>query len=375
MRLGVLPAGVRDRLAMAELTYHEVGATAGDLPAGYHQLTRSVPIGRGHRVFAAAGDAVCRWQVQLGAGLQVSASAPAAVAGAVVILGLGIGPLRLRAPCRIVYAVDEPHRRGFAYGTLAGHPESGEEAFMIQHHDDDTVSFKITAFSRPATRLAKVAGPAAGVVQRQITTRYLRALVKIVGLQVHCDLNREPPRRPGGRAFGSLVSAPIRTTAKTLSACCCRTWRTCGQTRFPWLAGRSGSRPGRPPFRRLRISRPPARKRLQGAGQRKAGCRYRFLAASDLGGNPCLSSLTTRGARPALWLPAWQAPRRQRQRGASPRPLPARDPKRPSPGAGRRTRPALPCPRARAPAPGKPGQATGSPRAGTGPVDCCCPVP
>jgi len=181
MRVGVLPADVRDRLAVAELTYREVGATAGDLPAGYHQLIRSVPVGRGRQVFAAAGDAVCRWQVQLGAGLRVSASAPAAVAGAVVILGLGIGPLRLRAPCRVVYAVDEPQRRGFAYGTLAGHPECGEEAFMIRHHDDGTVSFTITAFSRPATRLAKVAGPAGGVVQRQVTARYLRALGKVAG--------------------------------------------------------------------------------------------------------------------------------------------------------------------------------------------------
>jgi uncharacterized protein (UPF0548 family) len=118
--LGVLPTEVRDRLADAELTYQEVGATAGDLPAGYHQLTRSVLIGHGHQVFARAGDALCRWQAQLGAGLQVSASAPTAVAGAVVILGLRIGSLRLQAPCRVVYAVDEPRRRGFAYGTLAG---------------------------------------------------------------------------------------------------------------------------------------------------------------------------------------------------------------------------------------------------------------
>jgi hypothetical protein len=77
--------------------------------------------------------------------------------------------------------VDEPRRRGFAYGTLAGHPESGEEAFMIEHHDDDTVSFKVTAFSRPATRLAKLAGPVGAVVQRQVTVRYLRSLGKIAG--------------------------------------------------------------------------------------------------------------------------------------------------------------------------------------------------
>lgn len=179
MGLAELPTDVRNRLTNAELTYREVGATAGDLPAGYHQLIRSVLIGYGHQVFADAGDAVCQWRVQLGAGLQVSASAPTAVADAVVTLGFGIGPLRLQAPCRVVYVVDEPRRRGFAYGTLAGHPESGEEAFMIEHHDDDAVSFKVTAFSRPASRLAKIAAPLGAVVQRQITARYLRSLGRI----------------------------------------------------------------------------------------------------------------------------------------------------------------------------------------------------
>jgi uncharacterized protein (UPF0548 family) len=46
------------------------------------------------------------------------------VPGAVVMLGLGIGSLRLQAPCRVVYMVDESRRRGFAYGTLAGHREA-----------------------------------------------------------------------------------------------------------------------------------------------------------------------------------------------------------------------------------------------------------
>lgn len=175
MGLTTLPAAMRDRLASADLTYQEVGATAGNLPAGYRKLACSVPIGRGRQAFADAGDAVCRWQVQLGAGLHVAASAPTAVPGAVVILGLGIGPLRLRAPCRVIYAVDESRRRGFAYGTLPGHPESGEEAFLVEHHDDDTVSFTVVAFSRPATRLAKIAGPLGAVVQHRITARYLRS--------------------------------------------------------------------------------------------------------------------------------------------------------------------------------------------------------
>lgn len=109
-------------------------------------------------------------------GLEVSVSSPVAVPDAVVILGLGLGLLRLAAPCRVVYTVDEPRRRGFAYGTLAGHPESGEEAFMIGHHDDGTVSFTITAFSRPSTLPARIAGPFGRIVQRRITARYLSSL-------------------------------------------------------------------------------------------------------------------------------------------------------------------------------------------------------
>jgi uncharacterized protein (UPF0548 family) len=179
MGLRMLLAEVSDRLAGAELTYQEVGATAGDLPAGYRHFACSVPVGHGRQIFARAGDAVCGWRVQLGAGLQVSASARTAAPGAVVILGLGIGPIRLRAPCRVVYTVGGPRRRGFAYGTLAGHPESGEEAFMIEHHDHDTVSLKITAFSRPATRLAKLTSPVGAIVQRQVTARYLRSLGEV----------------------------------------------------------------------------------------------------------------------------------------------------------------------------------------------------
>jgi uncharacterized protein (UPF0548 family) len=100
------------------------------------------------------------------------------VPGTVAILGFGIGPLILQAPCRVVYTVDEPWLQGFAYGTLAGHPESGEEAFIIEHHDDDAVTFRITAFSRPASRLARVAGPVGVVIQRQITSRYFRSVVR-----------------------------------------------------------------------------------------------------------------------------------------------------------------------------------------------------
>jgi uncharacterized protein (UPF0548 family) len=176
MALTLLADAVAARLSAAGLTYGEAGRTAGVLPPGYHHQCRTAAIGSGPDAFAGAASALLSWQVHLRAGLRVCASAARAEPGAVLILGLGAGPLRITAPCRVVYAVDEPDRRGFGYGTLPGHPECGEEAFIIERHADGTVSFTITAFSRPASRLTRAAGPAGRAIQRQTTTRYLRAL-------------------------------------------------------------------------------------------------------------------------------------------------------------------------------------------------------
>lgn len=95
-----------------------------------------------------------------------------------VLLGVGVGPLRTRAPCRVIYTITEPQRSGFAYGTLPGHPESGEEAFSISQRDDGLVVFTITAFSRPATTAARAAGPVGHLIQRHYTAAYLRALAR-----------------------------------------------------------------------------------------------------------------------------------------------------------------------------------------------------
>jgi len=176
MPLTVMAAGQAAWLRDAELTYREIGRTAGVLPPGYRHLRRGAVIGAGAQVFTDAVAALFSWQAHLRAGLQVSVSSAAAGPGTVAVLGFGPGPIRIGAPCRIVYVTGEPGRRGFAYGTLPGHPESGEEAFIINQAHDGTVSFTITAFSRPATLLAKAAGPAGWAIQRHITTRYLQAL-------------------------------------------------------------------------------------------------------------------------------------------------------------------------------------------------------
>lgn len=161
---------------MTDVTYPEVGRTAGTLPDGYHHLRRSAVIGTGAPAFAAAADRLMHWRVQKGAGMEVDASSPVVQDGVDVRTTLRFGPLRFVAPCRVVYVVDEPRRKGFGYGTLPGHPEIGEEALIVAHEPDDSVTLTVIAFSRPATLLTKLGAPAVLAVQEYITRRYLRAL-------------------------------------------------------------------------------------------------------------------------------------------------------------------------------------------------------
>jgi uncharacterized protein (UPF0548 family) len=158
------------------LTYAEVGATAGTLPAGYHHVRRSEIIGHRHAVFADAAHALMTWQVHSRAGLGVTASAPRAAPDVVVLMQLGVAGRGLVIPCRVVYVVAEERRIGFAYGTLPGHPERGEESFVIELLDDDRVRVQIIAFSQSARWFTRLAGPMSRRVQAVMTNRYIRAL-------------------------------------------------------------------------------------------------------------------------------------------------------------------------------------------------------
>ena len=158
------------------LTYPEVGATrAADLPAGYGHLRRDVAIGRGRDAFERAAEGLLTWRMHRLAGLAADAGAPRAGVGVVVRLGVA----GLTFGCQVVYLVDEPRERGFAYGTLPGHPERGEESFTVTLDGDGVVRARIRAFSRPATRLARAGGPVTRLVQAYVTGRYVRALRRL----------------------------------------------------------------------------------------------------------------------------------------------------------------------------------------------------
>jgi uncharacterized protein (UPF0548 family) len=164
----------------AQLTYSEVGASLSDaLPDGFRHDYYERLIGSGDEVFEYAKQGLRDWQAHNVPGVRVLPPRTEIRPGATVIVTLGLF-VALAAPCRIVGVVDEPRRWGFAYGTIPGHPEQGEEAFILTLADNDTVHFTVQAFSRPADRLVRLAGPISRQIQRSGTTGYLTSLQKFV---------------------------------------------------------------------------------------------------------------------------------------------------------------------------------------------------
>lgn len=153
-------------------SYPEIGATCdpgGLPPAGYRRLHVRTRLGAGAEVLRRAGEQVLGWRMHRAVGVRIDATAPEAAAGVRVTVGLW----RLRAPCAVVWAVREPRRVGFAYGTLPGHPERGEEAFLVtmDEADADSVWLHVIAFSRPARWYTALAGPLVPVFQRAYARR------------------------------------------------------------------------------------------------------------------------------------------------------------------------------------------------------------
>jgi uncharacterized protein (UPF0548 family) len=159
----------------APLSYAEVGASLVATPPGYHHDAGEIVLGHDARSFARARQGIREWQAHRGAGVTVHpADAPLEI-GTTIALALPFVAVQVLAACRIVAVIDQPSRYGFAYGTVVGHPERGEESFLIEQ-DDGTVRFRVAAFSRPADPLARLGAPVARRIQRRVTLAYLTGL-------------------------------------------------------------------------------------------------------------------------------------------------------------------------------------------------------
>ena len=99
-------------------------------------------------------------------------------------MGRAIGVWWLNA-CRVVYVVDETgplSKFGFAYGTLPGHVESGEERFLVEwnRNDDDGVWYDIIAFSRPHQLSARLGYTVVRRLQKRFGRDSAASMLRVV---------------------------------------------------------------------------------------------------------------------------------------------------------------------------------------------------
>lgn len=168
---------VLEACASAAPTYRELGAAlTSTLPSGFHHQCVEIDVGAGRATFDRAVAGLRAWEAHHVVGLRVLPPGASVVPGATVLVAVGTRSFAVAAPCRIVAVLDEADRWGFAYGTLPGHPECGEEAFVVSLTERGRVRFGVTSFSRPAGTLTRLAGPLARLVQRLATRSYLHAL-------------------------------------------------------------------------------------------------------------------------------------------------------------------------------------------------------
>ena len=173
-------------------TYPEVGATRGlglsrpeEIEAGYDFDSREYPLGVGRDLFERAGQALLGWRhfditwIEFYGG-----SKPATIDQSVATLS-SIAGIWFLNPCRVVYT-EHSQTPGdlvaFAYGTLPGHAEQGEERFEVSlDPEPEEVKYRIAAFSRPSALLVRLAYPFARRLQQRFAEASAHALARACG--------------------------------------------------------------------------------------------------------------------------------------------------------------------------------------------------
>ncbi len=150
-------------------TYDAVGASNAETPGGFDVDHNRVRLGD-TGCWDAAVAAVRAWKMfDISWVTLLPQDAPIAVGTTVAVVAQALGTWSRNAT-RIVYVLDTPERFGFAYGTLPGHIECGEERFMVEKVGGE-VWYDIRAFSQPRHPLARLGKP----VVRRMQARFARA--------------------------------------------------------------------------------------------------------------------------------------------------------------------------------------------------------
>ena len=134
-------------------SYTPEGITRNPPTSGYNIDHNRVQLGSGLQCFTHAIAAIERWKMfDIGWVHLFWDNTPIQTGATVAVVVKHLGFWSMNA-CRIVYVVEEGNeqqRYGFAYGTLPGHAERGEESFTVEwNKEDESVWYDIFAVSKP----------------------------------------------------------------------------------------------------------------------------------------------------------------------------------------------------------------------------------
>ncbi len=169
--------GLLAKVARLSLSYPDVGMSrpGARVPAGYGREDHVVDLDLD---FEAAADALAGFATHRLPYMFLHPAGARVSEGLDVIVCARIGPLWTANPCRVVYVERTANRFVYAYGTLPGHSEHGEELFAVERGADGQVRAQTVALARPQDLLARLGKPIAHRVQRRIKVDYMRALVR-----------------------------------------------------------------------------------------------------------------------------------------------------------------------------------------------------
>lgn len=162
-------------------SYPMVGATqTASAPPNFDVDKNLFLLGDGSEAWEAAKLAIRQWVMFPAPWTQIAPEyAPIQTNQTIAMLARVMGMWWINS-CRIVYLIDESNRFGFAYGTLPGHAERGEELFLVERDETGKVYYRLEAFSRPRHLLARLTYPLPRVFQRKFQRDSKAAMVEFV---------------------------------------------------------------------------------------------------------------------------------------------------------------------------------------------------
>ncbi len=168
-----------DRQEGRDYSYTEVGQTRQREPKQYDNDHHSIILGKGEAVWEKAKRALENWQQFPAHWTKIYPNTAPLRRGTTVAVLFRVLGIWWTNSARIVYDFSDEKRFGFAYGTLPGHVETGEEVFWIERDETGEISYHIKAFSRPAYWFVWLGYPIARIFQRRFCRESMAQMKKL----------------------------------------------------------------------------------------------------------------------------------------------------------------------------------------------------